>query len=89
MMRDARLRAGPKKSPERAEAWWRLHLPHHTLAAQHVAQNFLAADVRPLVRFNVSVILEQNGRREQGYAGGGARSDLNYWLRPVTSITSG
>ncbi len=40
----------------------------------------LAADVRPLVRFNVSVILEQNGRREQGYAGGGARSDLNYFL---------
>jgi TldD protein len=40
----------------------------------------LAADVRPLVRFNVSVILEQNGRREQGYSGGGARSDLNYFL---------
>ncbi|MFZ1907098.1 MAG: DNA gyrase modulator, partial [Steroidobacteraceae bacterium] len=29
----------------------------------------LAADVRPLVRFNVSVLVEQNGRREQGYAG--------------------
>src|SRR6516162_3183026 len=27
----------------------------------------LAADVRPLVRFNVSVLVEQNGRREQGY----------------------
>jgi TldD protein len=40
----------------------------------------LAADVRPLVRFNVSVILEQNGRREQGYSGGGSRSDLNYFL---------
>ena len=40
----------------------------------------LAADVRPLVRFNVSVILEQNGRREQGYSGGGARSDLGYFL---------
>lgn len=40
----------------------------------------LAADVRPLIRLNVSVILEQNGRREQGYAGGGARTDLNYFL---------
>ena len=40
----------------------------------------LAADVRPLVRLNVSVILEDNGRREQGYAGGGARQDLNYFL---------
>jgi TldD protein len=33
----------------------------------------LAADVRPLVRFNVSVIVEQGDRREQGYAGGGGR----------------
>jgi TldD protein len=32
------------------------------------------------VRLNVSVILEQNGRREQGYAGGGARNDLNYFF---------
>jgi len=40
----------------------------------------LAADVRPLVRLNVSVILEQDGRREQGYAGGGARTDLHYFL---------
>ncbi len=41
----------------------------------------LAADVRPLVRLNVSVIIEDNGRREQGYAGGGARADLNYFLQ--------
>jgi TldD protein len=33
----------------------------------------LAADVRPLVRFNATVIVEANGRREQGYAGGGGR----------------
>jgi TldD protein len=33
----------------------------------------LAADVRPLVRINVQVIVEQNGRRESGYAGGGGR----------------
>jgi TldD protein len=35
----------------------------------------LAADVRPLVRFNVQVIVEENGRRESGYAGGGGRFD--------------
>jgi TldD protein len=40
----------------------------------------MAADVRPLIRLNVSVILEQDGRREQGYAGGGARTSLNYFL---------
>ncbi len=37
----------------------------------------LAADVRPLVRFNVSVIVEQDGRREQGYAGAGGRYTLS------------
>ena len=33
----------------------------------------LAADVRPLVRLNVQVIAEQNGRRESGSSGGGGR----------------
>jgi TldD protein len=33
----------------------------------------LAADVRPLVRLNVSVIVEDNGRREQSSTGGGGR----------------
>ena len=44
------------------------------------ADGTLAADVRPLVRLNVSVILEENGRREQGYAGGGARAGLDFFL---------
>ncbi|HIJ48568.1 MAG TPA: metalloprotease TldD, partial [Gammaproteobacteria bacterium] len=37
----------------------------------------LAADVRPLVRLNVSVIVEQGGRRETGSYGFGGRSDLS------------
>ncbi|WP_439859636.1 metalloprotease TldD [Pseudomonas sp. MBLB4136] len=40
----------------------------------------LGADVRPLVRFNVSVIVEQNGRRERGGHGGGGRTDYRYFL---------
>jgi len=40
----------------------------------------LIADVRPLVRMNVSVIMVENGRREQGSMGGGARSDYSYFL---------
>ncbi|OOV86474.1 metalloprotease TldD [Oceanospirillum linum] len=36
----------------------------------------LAADIRPLVRVNVSVIAEQNGRRERGSAGAGGRYNL-------------
>lgn len=32
-----------------------------------------AADIRPLIRFNVSVLVEENGRRERGGAGSGGR----------------
>ncbi|HEX8986667.1 MAG TPA: metalloprotease TldD [Rhodocyclaceae bacterium] len=39
----------------------------------------LAADVRPLVRVSVTVIMQENGRREQGYAGGGGRYDYSYF----------
>src|SRR5437879_1853254 len=38
-----------------------------------------AADVRPLVRLSVHVIVEQNGRREQGTAGRGGRSDYGHF----------
>ncbi len=41
----------------------------------------MAADVRPLVRLNVSVIAEQGGRREQGSAGGGGRYDYQTFLQ--------
>ena len=36
----------------------------------------LAADIRPLVRCSISVIVEENGRREQGASGGGGRFDF-------------
>ena len=39
----------------------------------------LSADVRPLVRLNVHVIVEDGDRREQGSSGGGARADLGYF----------
>ena len=39
----------------------------------------LSADVRPLVRVSINVILEQDGRREQGSAGGGGRFDYAYF----------
>ena len=43
------------------------------------ADGTLAADVRPLVRLSVSVIAEQNGRRESGSGGGGGRFGLAYF----------
>ncbi len=57
-----------------------------TMAAVHdvivvaASDGTLAADVRPLIRMNISVIAEQDGRREQGYAGGGGRHGYDWLL---------
>ena len=40
------------------------------------------ADIRPMTRLNVSVIVEQNGRRESGGTGGGGRAGLDALIRP-------
>jgi TldD protein len=39
----------------------------------------IAADIRPLVRVSVTVIAEQNGRREMGSSGGGGRYNYAYF----------
>jgi TldD protein len=48
----------------------------HELIMIASSEGVLAGDVRPLVRMNVSVIVEHEGRREQGYAGCGGRYTL-------------
>ena len=50
-----------------------------------IARNdgLLAADVRPLVRVSLQVIVEDGGRREQGSAGGGGRFDYTYFSDEV------
>jgi TldD protein len=47
------------------------------------ADGGFAADVRPLVRLSVQVIAEQNGRRETGSSGGGARTDYSHFSDEV------
>ncbi|MBR0574611.1 MULTISPECIES: metalloprotease TldD [Pasteurellaceae] len=42
----------------------------------------VAADIRPLVRLSISVLVEQNGKRERGGTGAGGRFSLNYFLEP-------
>jgi len=37
-------------------------------------------DIRPLVRLNCSVLVEENGKRERASAGGGARTDYSYFF---------
>ena len=53
-----------------------------TLAASHQEvlilrpDGHLVTDTRPMSRLNVSIIVEENGRRESGTAGGGGRAGL-------------
>jgi TldD protein len=52
----------------------------HEVILVAVSDGTLAADVRPLVRCNVTAIVEQGGRREQSSSGGGGRSDYSFFL---------
>ncbi|NML07262.1 metalloprotease TldD [Sphingomonas sp. G-3-2-10] len=45
---------------------------------------FVATDVRPLVRLNVSIVVEQNGRRETGSFGLGGRTLYDNLFQPET-----
>ena len=60
-----------------------------TIAASHQEVVILRADgpdvsdSRPMVRMNVSVIVEQDGQRQTGYVGGGGRFGLNGMLEPT------
>ncbi len=39
-------------------------------------------DIRPLVRFNVQITVEQSGRMETGVYGAGGRDGYGHWLKP-------
>lgn len=52
----------------------------HEVILVMASDGTLSADVRPLVRLNLSVIVEQEDRREQGSSGGGGRSDYQFFL---------
>jgi TldD protein len=47
------------------------------------SDGLMNADIRPLVRLSLQVIVEENGRREQGSAGGGGRFDYAYFTDEV------
>ncbi len=49
----------------------------------------MAADIRPLVRMNVSVIVAKNGRREQASVGGGGRGDYRQVLAEERALDLG
>ncbi len=44
------------------------------------SDGILGADIRPLVRLNVTVLVHSEGRREQGSSGGGGRFSYDYFF---------
>jgi TldD protein len=75
---------------ERLEALARAEDPRVTQVMAHLAGEYevvlvagsdgrLAADIRPLVRVSLTVIVEAGGQREQGSAGGGGRTDYSFF----------
>jgi TldD protein len=61
----------------------------HEVILVVASDGVLAADVRPLVRMNVSVIVEDGGRREQGYSGGGGRFGLDQLVQGERALGFG
>ena len=68
-----------KKDPRVRQVMVGLNGLHTTLLVAG-SDGTLAADVRPLVRLNVNIIVEENGRIEKGGAGGGGRFGFDYFL---------
>ncbi|MCY4040179.1 MAG: metalloprotease TldD [Gammaproteobacteria bacterium] len=56
-----------------------LHAFHEAMLVM-CTDGTLCGDVRPLIRMNVSVIAEENSRRERGTAGGGGRRQASWLL---------
>ena len=52
----------------------------YRLTAVAVTDGILAADIRPLIRLSVSVLVEQDGKRERGSAGAGGRFGLEWFF---------
>ncbi len=63
-----------------------------SLAASHEtililnSEGKLCADIRPMVRLNVNVIVEENGKRETGSAGGGGRTTYHYFTEKARAF---
>ena len=79
---------------ERLEAYARAEDSRVSQVMAHIAGEYevvlvagsdgrLAADIRPLVRVSITVIVEGGGKREQGSAGGGGRTDYGYFSDEV------
>jgi TldD protein len=67
----------------------RVHQVSCSLAAEWQAVEIIRAggetyrDVRPLVRLSISIVVEEDGRQESGYYGGGGRQLYTHYIDPA------
>ena len=61
---------------------------HSDREARGHRDGVLAADIRPLVRLNCTLLVEHNGKRERGTAGGGARVGYGYFLIHANNVNT-
>lgn len=59
-----------------------LSLNHDTIMVV-ASDGTMAGDIRPLIRLDVRVVMEEGERREQGFSGGGGRFELDRLLDPA------
>ena len=75
---DAARAKARASDPRVAQVMASLAGEHETVLVAR-SDGLIVADVRPLVRISITVIVEDDGRREQGYAGGGGRFGYSYF----------
>ena len=59
----------------------------HTTVLIANSDGSLSGDVRPLIRLNVNIIVEDNGRIEKGGSGGGGRFGYDYFINDDLAMT--
>ena len=64
-----------EQEPDIRQVVLSLNASHQTILIVN-ADGLQVADIRPMVRFSVQVVVERDGRREAGRSGGGGRYDL-------------
>lgn len=59
----------------------------HNIILCVASDGTFAPDVRPLVRLNINVVVEENGKRESSTCGGGGRFGYNMFLNDELGLT--
>jgi TldD protein len=74
-----------QKDPRVKQVMLNITGSHEVILLAH-SDGSLGGDVRPMVKFTVQVIVEQKGRSESGFAGGGGRYAYQYFIEEERAL---